>query len=658
MCLLCNTNWRSNMTQNWVMKLLMVCIAVSALIFVYSAYHAATFLLSFPDSPTIRWADRYTEVFPTFAVVPRAFLQLTGNTLFQLGNPTRWPSILLDLILAGATGVLAFGMMRYHKWARAAFGTVAAVFTVLQVSKFFPVVLHLFMGGLRNYLTGLGSERVGPLYTFFGIAVSMGCARLMWRWRNEPGQATLPASVVSSGATPVVAPRSTGELAKRARLGKSTRWIQIGVALIAVPVTLGAIPGTRVSVVLWSTHLGVAAIWLFLLALLWYLLSREEPRFGIGLAAGLGLLQLLPYVAIATLPFATLSLQYAMGMMYFLGIQGWGSLIVALLPALGALVMSVAAVRATAVAGRPAPRMAGRWGVGVLVVLLAALINSQIVQESTYAKAPPMSRERESQQSDEYQRAHAAQKDVLTIGKCVFLYAASHPSEGFPEKLDEIGPSGNDCFRDVNGVPGHIFLYKASSSTGTGPRDRFIARSKETERIARFSLGDTMVDESGIRAAIENEKRGFAFSPALALTKNIGDCLKIAFDSSSGGTYPSNLHGLLSIKAQYGIPCIQPYEAKDLSVFDLWRNKFSYQSYEFMYEPTKPVNRSYKGFRLEARPQEYGKQALRSYFMDESGVVHATPQNRAATAEDADASCEYQQKDCTLAASSANETPE
>lgn len=641
------------------MKLLSVCVAVSALVFVYSAYHRATFLLSFPDSATVRWTDRYTEVFPSFALVPRVFFQLTGNALFNLGNATRWPGILLDLLLAGASGVLAFGMGRYRKWARAAFGTVAAAFAVLQVFKLFPVVLHLFVGGVKSYLTGLASERIGPLYTFFGIIVSAGCAWLMWRWRDEPEQeTTLAASIAatkppaaSAVARSTAAAHSAREAAQRMRLRRSILWIRIGEVVIAVALLLGAIPGTRLSVPVMSLQIGMVAISFLPLVLIWYLLSRAEPRFGIGMAAGFAVLLFLPYLALSTTP-------YPMGMLFLLGVQGLGSFVIAVLPALGALIMSIAAVRATVQAGRPTAQTAGKWGVGVLAVLLAGLIYSQIVQESTYAKMRPMTREQESQQSDEYQRGHAAQQDVLMIGKCVFQYAAAHPSEGFPEKLEQIGPGGNGCFPDANGASGHIFLYEASSSAGTGARDRFTARSKETEHIgSTFSLPDKMVDESGILAAVENEKRGFAFSPALVLTKNIGDCLKMAFDASGGDTYPADLHGLLSIKAQYGVPCIQPYEAKDLSVLDLWRNKFSYRFYKFGYEPTNAVNSKYKGFRLEARPQEYGKQALRSYFMDESGVVHATPQDRAATAEDADATCEFQQKDCTIAASSANEAP-
>ena len=136
-------------------------------------------------------------MFPTFAVVPHSFFHLTGTVLFQLGNATRWPGVLLHLLLAGASGVLAYGLARYRKCARVAFGTVAAKFAVLQLFKLFPVVLHLFVGGVRNYLTGLASERIGPLYTFFGIIVSIGCAWLMWRWRDEPGQETTSAASVS-----------------------------------------------------------------------------------------------------------------------------------------------------------------------------------------------------------------------------------------------------------------------------------------------------------------------------------------------------------------------------------------------------------------------------------------------------------------------------
>jgi hypothetical protein len=85
-----------------------------------------------------------------------------------------------------------------------------------------------------------------------------------------------------------------------------------------------------------------------------------------------------------------------------------------------------------------------------------------------------------------------------------------------------------------------------------------------------------------------------------------------------------------------------------LSVVDLWRNKFAYRFYDFTYEGTNETVGKLGGFHLEARPKEYGKEALRSYFTDESGKVHATPYNRAAIATDPEADCELKQQSCSI----------
>ncbi len=162
-----------------------------------------------------------------------------------------------------------------------------------------------------------------------------------------------------------------------------------------------------------------------------------------------------------------------------------------------------------------------------------------------------------------------------------------------------------------------------------------------------FSLPDDMVDETGIFANLNGDRRGFAFSPALALISTIGNCLKHDFEASGGKGYPRNLLGLLSIKGIYGTACVQPFQARELSVFGLWRNNFAYSSYRFTYLATKESGRQYKGFVLQTRPEEYGKEALRSYYMDEDGIVHATPEDRVANSRDPDAACELAQKDCS-----------
>jgi len=85
-----------------------------------------------------------------------------------------------------------------------------------------------------------------------------------------------------------------------------------------------------------------------------------------------------------------------------------------------------------------------------------------------------------------------------------------------------------------------------------------------------------------------------------------------------------------------------------LSVIDLWRNKFTYRFYDFTYRPANETGGDYKGFQIEARPKEYGKEAVRSYFVVESGTVRATPYDRAANPGDSAADCEWKRQDCSV----------
>jgi len=268
----------------------------------------------------------------------------------------------------------------------------------------------------------------------------------------------------------------------------------------------------------------------------------------------------------------------------------------------------------------------------------------QVLKESTYAKAPARSREMVMRQSQEFELGHSAGDMVHLIATCAFYYAATHPQEGFPEKLEQLGSAGGTCASLTSGPPvveGHTFEYQASKEGTTGPRDKFTARSREIQHApGTFSLPDLLVNQTGIFVRLERQP--FSFSPALALVNNISGCLRSNV-ADSGAGYPSNLRGLLAIKGEYGIPCTPAFEANELSVLQLWSNHFRYQFYDFTYTPTEDQGGKFLGFRLEARPSEYGKVAVRSYLADQSGVVHATPFGRAATPSDSDASCETKQ---------------
>jgi hypothetical protein len=258
--------------------------------------------------------------------------------------------------------------------------------------------------------------------------------------------------------------------------------------------------------------------------------------------------------------------------------------------------------------------------------------------------APTLTREKIMRQSGEFERGHSAGDMVHLIGKCAFEYAATHPQEGFPDTLQQLAAAGGSCEQFASGKPaveGHEFEYQASREGITGPRDKFTARSRDIHHPdGTFSLPDLLVNETGIFVRLEG--RPFSFSPALALINNISGCLRRAFANGNAG-YPANLRGLLSIRGDYGTPCMPAFEANDLSVLELWSNHFRYKFYDFTYTPTDEQDSKFQGFRLEASPTEYGQVALRSYLADQSGIVHATPFNRVAALTDPDAGCEAKQ---------------
>jgi len=72
-------------------------------------------------------------------------------------------------------------------------------------------------------------------------------------------------------------------------------------------------------------------------------------------------------------------------------------------------------------------------------------------------------------------------------------------------------------------------------------------------------------------------------------------------------------------------------------------NGLQYQTHgtEVSYLP-KLDHDSVTGFALTARPGNYGKGGVRSYVVDETGIVRATSDDRAATSNDPRVSaCEY-----------------
>jgi hypothetical protein len=60
------------------------------------------------------------------------------------------------------------------------------------------------------------------------------------------------------------------------------------------------------------------------------------------------------------------------------------------------------------------------------------------------------------------------------------------------------------------------------------------------------------------------------------------------------------------------------------------------------YEPTRDASGRIVYFNVTLRPKNFGEDGVRSYFMNDSGVIHATSEDRAATSGDTEAmTCEF-----------------
>ena len=640
--------------------------------FFYEAYHFATFLFGAPNSLPLRWFERSADIFPNLGSVPRLVLATSVKGVPDgLMRNARGVAVVVHIVLAVATAGLAYGLWREKEWARKTFGVTAVLQLLVALQTLVPRLLYVLSSGPMG-LRGLLASQEDPAQLWLAIAgacLSGGVARLMWRWGDAPGSGGAQASKAGQSLHASASRFSAWNEALRHSLSKWTWGMRIALATQAVAFTL-----LQISLPSFSHNaFGGYVLWLAWLAALvvtWYLLSQDEPRLGVGLGLGYAGVQILPILGVLGAPYVLLLLGFHAGWQFELA----GASILAV------LVLLTCAIRASLLLGRAPLESAGAWGLGVLLPFVATIVMLQAKQESTYPTLPPRSREMAATQSHEYEQAYAAQQMVRTIARCAFEYAEAHPQQGFPSRLEELETAGNACVPLGPGpaLDGHQFEYQATRSSGegtggggaeagapsegaagggaasgnpvsvslrSGPNDRLTARSRgEQPPQGIFSLPDLQVNESGVFLRMEGA-HPFTFSPPLTLINNLAACLKRDFMVRGG--YPSNLHAILGQKGDYGLLCIPGFEAKDLSVLSLWTNRFSFASYRFTYTATDKDGWYYQGFRLEARPEEYGKIALRSYFVDQNGVTHATPLNRAATTADANAECEVKMQDCS-----------
>ena len=224
---------------------------------------------------------------------------------------------------------------------------------------------------------------------------------------------------------------------------------------------------------------------------------------------------------------------------------------------------------------------------------------------------------------------------VYRVVACAESYADNHGGE-YPESLqimsqipnclypfDETGHSdqGQIRFTPVRSGSGRVIGY----SILFGPRT-FFGKLKTAEYVDQTGIVHKPKDHP---FATQSDPVRENDSTSLAVWSQ---CLLKYGQTHPGIPYPSTLADML----KPGWPCHRPvgFEKDDLIV----RNDYTIQ-YK---SPSQATPSNTASFSVQARPNSYRETGVRSYYVDESGIIRATVKNRPANKNDAPIpSCEW-----------------
>lgn len=265
----------------------------------------------------------------------------------------------------------------------------------------------------------------------------------------------------------------------------------------------------------------------------------------------------------------------------------------------------------------------------------------------------------------EFGAAHSAGEAMLQLDACLLHYALVRDDNAYPEDLEPLGPQGIRCAgagltggvnslnyrfayfptgRDAKGKPHRFSLYAYPRFT---PDGQPVPGSIPSEYFANEDGMVLVRKEFGTsRERIE---------PFLGLPKTL-QVLSSRF--LAGNRLPTDQPGILDALGSEGSPGYSTvprgyqglWTLADETAAVVWTNLS--EGYLYSYRPEAGAAPAH--FTLLARPVQLGIREvdapirrLRHYFLDETGAVHATFQDREATALDPEiSSCERLSVDC------------
>ena len=231
---------------------------------------------------------------------------------------------------------------------------------------------------------------------------------------------------------------------------------------------------------------------------------------------------------------------------------------------------------------------------------------------------------------------------ILVIDKCSQEFAVSHPQTGYPESLEQLGPSGTGCLSAAllqGQIKGFTILYQPGAKDSDGKIGGYAVKGRETSPKG-LDVSSIISDESGRIHFRSDGPHGMGstidYFPGQAAFSLLVDTLWAASLNSSFQIIDAHGNRLVRDRDEYVRTCLWEQRFTD-------KRQFTSGGLNFEYSFTSENNGTVNGFTVEVRPQQYGISGIRSYLAVATidphtslhfFVIHVTPQDRSATLAD------------------------
>jgi hypothetical protein len=646
------------MRRHWITTLLAYLCFITAAALLYSLCLLAPKTGAAGNAPLYTAMWRILGLFPSPTSISWVVSFLARSIAPTLVRSKIYSGVInaLTLVFSVVLGIAILRMRTWACWALVAIcGLTAALqaFTLFQLAANSPGLLRVLDSNYRGASAGYVSG-VGPGAVLASLAISITLLRLLLR----DGLPAIAPADLESAAVPI---DSAQPAQKNARLQKAYKFFLVATAaalLMEVGLLLSGFgsgePNSGTTRLLLCVLIAPHVV---ILARSW----RGPDRFSLGLAAGYGLI--IAYMGVIFLPASVIGLALVIRSPRTGGI--WTFLLLEGVPiAQFCVFVSSITITRSLSPKRPKSAMLGIWGLALLIPVILGTAGPQFYFDWQQGRMRvPGVKSGGDELQDLKNQQRAAWDLVRAYGKCAFLYSKSHPESGFPENAGEMGPGGTACLTKVQaaGAPvGYSFRYAAEKSEGSARYDRF---STATQLNMQHHYDAALMDEKGIcvlgQSAVEQKSMVSADqiswdSPGMYkrpwnvtawMLPRIQVCSTLLRRASPGSEYPSELAAVLSVKEKPNDPdCLKLFGSRPDPLMQAAANSNRVEDHGYIldYEPSRDVSGKIVHFAVSLRPKAFGEDGIRSYFMDESGVIHATSEDRPATSSDPEAmTCEF-----------------